>query len=41
MPYVHLQVWDLKSSKCVTVLKGHVSAVTSVGFSADRTLMVR
>ena len=35
------QVWDLKVSKCVAVLKGHVSAVTAVGFSEDRTVMIR
>lgn len=36
-----VQVWDLKTSKCVAVLKGHVSAVTSIGFSEDRKLMIR
>ena len=35
------QVWDLKSSKCVAALKGHASAVTSVGFSEDKQFMIR
>ena len=31
----------MKRSKCVSVLKGHVSAVTSVGFSKDHQFMIR
>ena len=36
-----VQVWDLQVGKCVAVLRGHVSAVTSVSFSGDRNLMIR
>ena len=41
LPVVCCKVWDLKSSRCVSVMKGHVSAVTSVGFSADHRFMIR
>ena len=33
-------VWKLKSHKCEKVLKDHLSAVTSVSFSADGTTMI-
>uniref|UniRef100_A0A8C3M008 Transducin beta like 3 n=1 Tax=Chrysolophus pictus TaxID=9089 RepID=A0A8C3M008_CHRPC len=30
-----IRIWDLNSSKCVAVLDGHFSAVTSLAFTAD------
>ncbi|CAI8006082.1 Transducin beta-like protein 3 [Geodia barretti] len=35
-----IKVWDLKSSRCVSVMRGHVSAVTSVAFSKDQRFMI-
>lgn len=30
-----IRIWNLKSSKCISVLESHYSAVTSLSFSAD------
>ncbi|KAK6476051.1 transducin beta-like protein 3 [Huso huso] len=35
-----IRIWDLKSSKCVSVLESHYSAVTSLSFAADGNTLV-
>lgn len=34
-----IRIWDLNSSKCVAVLDGHFSAVTSLAFADGNTLL--
>ncbi|NXP42681.1 TBL3 protein, partial [Leiothrix lutea] len=34
-----IRIWDLKSSKCVALLDGHFSAVTSLAFADGNTLL--
>lgn len=36
-----IRIWDLNSSKCVAVLDGHFSAVTSLAFTADGNTLIR
>ncbi|KAM3916149.1 transducin beta-like protein 3 [Leptodactylus fuscus] len=35
-----IRIWDLKSSKCLSILETHYSAVTSLCFSADGDTMI-
>merc|ERR550534_2427740 len=34
-----IRMWDLKTSKCMSILKGHLSAVTSLVFTSDQTMV--
>lgn len=34
-----IRIWDLNSSKCVAMLDGHFSAVTSLAFADGNTLI--